>query len=243
MQQNSASCVIINMNSMATDIYNAERCKASARPLRGPCAALAGEVRRLLGWEPGSGRPFLSTRAAAAKCGLSNSTVGAVAAGERPSRQTLDAIASGIGGNASLLGTLAAITSGDVLDALALTLFPRGTRTVRVHGESLRPHFQAGDVVFVRQTAAAEAGRQIVWRREGESLPRMGYAAQIGDSHAVTVSGGEQVDDARVVGIVEGFLRIAPSAPDTQPTLSGQEDEQDDRMLDYLETRPHAYKS
>ena len=57
------------------DLY---RVKAARTPINGPYKEAAKLVRRLLGWEEGSTRPYLSTRNAQNKTGISNGTINAL---------------------------------------------------------------------------------------------------------------------------------------------------------------------
>jgi hypothetical protein len=76
--------------------------RAKDRPIEGRLKDLAREVRRLLGWD-GDDRPFVSTRTAARKTGLSNGTIASLAHGDPPSATSILKFANGMNGSAKLL--------------------------------------------------------------------------------------------------------------------------------------------
>lgn len=101
---------------------NPYKTKALQIPIEGPCPQLALEVRRLLGWT-GDDRPFLSTRQAARKIGVSNGTIASLAAGDRVSFETLIKLAQGTGVHPNSLLVVAGypqiIDGGEVVKATA----------------------------------------------------------------------------------------------------------------------------
>ena len=93
----------IKLSGVWGSMYESERKKASARPIDGPFPDLAIEARRLLGWDPDSDLPYLSTRAAHAKTGVNFTTIGLYARGFPGKRDTLTKLARGLGGDADRL--------------------------------------------------------------------------------------------------------------------------------------------
>ena len=85
----------------------AQRRKASERPIDGEYPQMASEVRRLLGWEVGSTRPFLTTRMAWRKTGVNHATVSTMSKGDRPSYQSIEKFAEGLGADVNNLLLLA----------------------------------------------------------------------------------------------------------------------------------------
>ena len=71
--------------------------KAARREIDGPYKDGAREVRRLLGWEVGSKKAFLSTRAAQNKTNISFGTINSMANGSRVSESTVELFALRIG--------------------------------------------------------------------------------------------------------------------------------------------------
>ena len=69
-------------------------------PIDGRYPALAKVIRHLLGWEKGSPRPYLTTRGAQRKTGISHVTITTAACGDRPSVESLIQIATELGGDA-----------------------------------------------------------------------------------------------------------------------------------------------
>ena len=230
----------------AGDVHEADRRRASERPVVGAHVDFALEVRRLLGWEVGSTRPFLSTRAAYLKTGVSNGSVNSMSKGQRPSSRTVEAFAQGLGADADHLKRLAGHVSPDearrlawsrrpppesledaglagigeeqalpdVLDeqchGLVAALYAEGTRAVWVRGDSLLPLYRDGDLVFVLPADHADPGREVVCRPPGGVLPSIGI---VRDRGVESPAGGALIPDARVVGVVEGYMRFAPSHP------------------------------
>lgn len=88
--------------------------KAAARPIDGQFKALAEAVRELLGWN-GGGRPFLSTRAAEFKTGISNGTIATMARGGRVHPDTLSKFARAMGDDPVRLQVLGGYISPETL--------------------------------------------------------------------------------------------------------------------------------
>lgn len=76
--------------------------RAKDIPNDGPFPELATLTRRLLGWE-GDDRPFMTTRAAARKTDLSNSTISLMARGDKVSPTVILRFAKRMGGDATQL--------------------------------------------------------------------------------------------------------------------------------------------
>ena len=66
-----------------------EREKAALRPIDGRYDEMAKEVRKLLGWGSCEDYPFLTTRSAARKTGISHTAISSMARGDRPSENII----------------------------------------------------------------------------------------------------------------------------------------------------------
>lgn len=96
------SVLLLNNRSNAQSGMNAYRARARDRAIEGQNKDLAREARRLLGWDDGE-RPFVSTRTAARKTGLSNGTIAALTHGDPSSPETLIKFGRGMGGDVARL--------------------------------------------------------------------------------------------------------------------------------------------
>lgn len=72
-----------------------KREKAGERSIVGQYGDLAVAVRRLMGWEVASDRPFLTARDASYRTGVNYSTIAAMARGERASADTIRRFSGG----------------------------------------------------------------------------------------------------------------------------------------------------
>ena len=81
--------------------------KVNSRPIDGVYPELAREVRRLLGFDRASSRPYLTSRMASRKTGVNHSTITTTIRGDRPSYETVLKLAAGLGGDADHLLSLA----------------------------------------------------------------------------------------------------------------------------------------
>ena len=79
-----------------------DRTRAGARPIDGRYPQLAIELRRLLGWTD-ENRPFLTTRMASRKTGISYATISTMAKGDRAGYDTTMAVAVGLNGDPETL--------------------------------------------------------------------------------------------------------------------------------------------
>jgi hypothetical protein len=70
-----------------------QQLEAWNKPVDGPYHDFAIEVRKLLGYEPGGTRPYLSTRAAAIKTNVNSTTISTMLRGIRPSEESIQKFA------------------------------------------------------------------------------------------------------------------------------------------------------
>lgn len=81
--------------------------RAKERPIEGMYRDFAIEIRHLLGWTDTTDRPFISTRTAARKTGLSNGTIANMAHGDPTTPESIHKFVTGIGGDEARLCVLA----------------------------------------------------------------------------------------------------------------------------------------
>lgn len=102
---------------MAKKTVGAYQTKAVSLPIDGPYPAFARAVRHLLGWSADSDRPFLSTRAAMAKTGLSNFTISHMTRGWKVKVASIYQFASILSGDAARLTRLAGYMTPEEVEA------------------------------------------------------------------------------------------------------------------------------
>ena len=101
---------------LETDPY---RAKAARTPINGPYKEAAKIVRHLLGWEDGSARPYLSTRNAQNKTGISNGTINTLAHGGKVSANIVEIFANRLNADPERLKLLFGHVSPDQINRSA----------------------------------------------------------------------------------------------------------------------------
>jgi hypothetical protein len=94
------------------------RIKAANLPIEGPYKDGARFVRRILGWEESEDRPYLSTRNAQHKTGISNGTINTLAHGGKVSSNIIEIFAQKMGEDAERLKRLFGYISPEEIAAM-----------------------------------------------------------------------------------------------------------------------------